>query len=110
MGAMGGVGSYLTIWCILALSTIDQLGKDYTFASGKGFAAQMSTWHNLLAIWLWRYLVSAWEGLSIPGVISITGVITHYLPSYYLWITAFLFAMLITDKRASEDKVNSISG
>ena len=66
----------------------------------------MITWHNLLAIWLWRYIISALEGISIPGVVSVIELITYHLPSYFLWVTAFMFAMMVTEKKVDGDKVS----
>ncbi|WWC72169.1 uncharacterized protein I206_106129 [Kwoniella pini CBS 10737] len=43
-------------------------------------------------------LLFAIEGISIPGIISVIGLIQYYLPSYFLWMTGFMFAMLMTKK------------
>ena len=104
---LGGLGSYLTIWVFLAISTINTLGKDFVSSrtSAPDFTHQMTIWHNLLALWLWRYLISAIEGITVPGVASLIGLVTHYLPSYFLWVTAFLFAMLVTKKTAGRNTV-----
>jgi uncharacterized membrane protein len=93
---------------MLAGSTINTLGQDYIPASNSPESvSQMTIWHNLLALWLWRYLVTVFEGLSFFGVVSVAGLIKYYLPSYYLWATAFFVAMLITPKTAGTDKVRS---
>jgi len=68
----------------------------------------MTIWHNLLAMWLWRYLISGIEGISIPGVVSIIDLIIHYLPSYFLLTTAFLLAMLVTKKTSDTEKVSAV--
>lgn len=103
IGFLGSSGSYLAVYIFLFISTTHHLGKDFISPteSSSGFAAQMTIWHNLLAIWLWRYLISAVEGIAIPGLISVRGWITYHLPSYYLWITALFFSMLLTKKTAS---------
>jgi hypothetical protein len=69
------------------------------------YKEQGTIWHNLLAIWLWRYLFTAVEAVSVPGLISVIGLITFYLPSYFLWNTAFMFGMLMT-KKVSESRVS----
>jgi hypothetical protein len=103
VGFLGTSGSYFAVYIFLFISTSHHLGKDFISPSdsSSGFAAQMTIWHNLLAIWLWRYLISAVESLSIPGIISVRGWITYHLPSYYLWITTVFFLMLVTKKTAS---------
>nr|XP_019010484.1 uncharacterized protein I206_04953 [Kwoniella pini CBS 10737]OCF49265.1 hypothetical protein I206_04953 [Kwoniella pini CBS 10737] len=100
VGYLGSVAAYVTVWCFLALSTINILGETFIAKdeSSSGFFRQMKIWHNLMAIWLWRYLISAIEGISIPGIISVIGLIQYYLPSYFLWMTGFMFAMLMTKK------------
>ena len=102
-GLLGSTGSYMSVYVFLFISTTHHLGKDFVTpsASSSGFSAQMTIWHNLLAIWLWRCLLSAVEGLQIPGVISVQGWILYHLPSYYLWITGAFFLMLMTKKTAS---------
>jgi hypothetical protein len=70
VGFLGTSGSYFAVYIFLFISTSHHLGKDFISPSdsSSGFAAQMTIWHNLLAIWLWRYLISAVESLSIPGI------------------------------------------
>ena len=58
----------------------------------------MIIWQNLLAIWLWRYFISAIEAIGIPGIVSVLGVILYYIPTYFLWVTGFMFLMLVTKK------------
>jgi len=103
VGVLGASGSYLAVYVFLFIATTHHLGKDFFSPSNSSsaFAAQMTIWHNLLAIWSWRYLISAVESLSIPGLISIRSWVTYHLPSYYLWVTAFFFLMLLTKKTAS---------
>ncbi|OCF43668.1 hypothetical protein I317_02418 [Kwoniella heveanensis CBS 569] len=100
IGYLGSIAAYLIVWAFLALSTINSLGHPFIKKdeSSSGFYRQMKIWHNLLAIWLWRYLISMIEGISIPGLISMIGLIQYYLPSYFLWVTGFMFAMLMTKK------------
>lgn len=102
-GLLGATGSYLSSYIFLLVFTIHSLGRDYISPteSSSGFQAQQTIWHNLLAIWLWRYLVSAVEGLSVPGLISVRGWVMYHMPSYYLWVTAFFMGMLLTKKTAS---------
>ncbi len=102
-GVLGGFGSYLVIWAFLGMSTLITLGKDYISARSSRFAGQMTIWHNLLAIWLWRYLMSAIEGICFPGIVSVLDLINHYLPSYFLWSTGLLLGMLVTKKTAGRD-------
>ncbi|WVW81461.1 hypothetical protein I302_103455 [Kwoniella bestiolae CBS 10118] len=100
IGYLGSLACYLIVWAFLSLSTINTLGAPFISKedSSSGFYRQMKIWHCTMAIWLWRYLVSAIEGISIPGIISMIGLIQHYLPSYFLWMTGFWFAMLMTKK------------
>ena len=65
----------------------------------------MIVWHNLLAIWLWRYFVSALEAIGIPGIVSVLGLMLYYIPTYFLWMTGFFFLMLITKKIGSKKYV-----
>ena len=108
VGALGGLGSYLTIWSFLSISTINTVGQTYISpkSSSSEYIAQMIIWHNLLAIWLWRFLISGIEHISIPGLVSGLDLILHYLPSYFLWMTVFLFGMLVTEKTAGKDNVS----
>ena len=102
-GFLGSSGSYLAVYFFLFLQTTNHLGKDFISPteSSSGWTSQMTIWHNLLAIWLWRYLISAIETVQIPGIISVKGWILYHLPSYYLWTTALFFVMLLTKKTAS---------
>lgn len=87
------------VWAYLTLQTVTTLGEEAaSSADREGFKAQQTVWHNLLAIWLWRYLLSAVESISIPGLISVMSLIVFYVPSWFLWSTAFMFAMLVTPK------------
>ena len=66
-----------------------------------GYKEQQAEWHNLLAIWLWRYLFGTVESIAIPGVISVIGLVLTYLPTYFMWQTAFMVAMLFAEKTGS---------
>lgn len=91
------------MWAFLTLQSISALGEDVVPSTDReGFKAQQTVWHNLLAIWLWRYLLSAVESISIPGLVSVIGLILFYVPSWFLWSTAFMYAMIATPK--TEDK------
>lgn len=107
-GVLGATGSYISVYVFLFVTTTHHVGKSYIKPdeSSSGFTKQMTIWHNLMAIWLWRYLISAIEGLSVPGVISVLGWITYHLPSYFLWMTGVFFAMLLTKKTASGSGVS----
>ena len=70
--------------------------------STSAYVKLMVAWHNLLAIWLWRYLISAIENISVPGVFSVAGWAEYHLPTYWLWMTAWIGAMLLTKKTADE--------
>lgn len=99
----------MAVWAVLTFHTIEaisQLVVDKS-ADPSGSKEQGNVWHNLLAIWLWRYLFTAVEGVSVPGLISVIGLITFYLPSYFMWNTAFMFGMLMT-KKVSENRVSSM--
>jgi hypothetical protein len=99
VGYLGSTSSYLVAWSFLALGTINTLSRPLADKTDKdAFLSQQTIWHNLLAIWLWRYLISAVEGVSVPGLISVMGLILHYLPSYFLWMTAFFVSMMVTKK------------
>lgn len=98
----------MAVWTVLTFHTIKSISSpivDKT-ADPAGYKVQQNIWHNLLAIWLWRYLFTAVEGISVPGLMSVIGLITFYLPSYFLWNTAFMFGMLVT-KKVSEGKVSA---
>ncbi|KAK8853343.1 hypothetical protein IAR55_004047 [Kwoniella newhampshirensis] len=109
VGYLGGTAAYVAVWFFLAFSTIDNLGRTFISKeeSSTGFYAQMTIWHNLLAIWLWRFLISAIEGISVPGLISVIGLILHYIPSYFLWMTGFMFAMLMTKKTEKRHRADT---
>ena len=108
---LGATGAYLMVFVVLAFATTNHVGKEYISPakSSSGFVKQMTVWHNLLAIWLGRILISAIERLQIPGVISISGWIQYHLPSYFLWMTALFFGMLLTKKTASSSGVSALS-
>jgi hypothetical protein len=96
------------VWTVLTFHTVHALSKpipDKT-ADSTAYKEQQTIWHNLLAIWLWRYLFTAVEGVTVPGLMSVIGLITFYLPSYFLWNTAFMFGMLMT-KKVSESRVSA---
>ena len=93
----------------MTFSTINALGADLAESKDPGYKPQMIVWHNLLAIWLWRYFVSAIEGIGIPGIVSILGLLLYYIPTYFLWMTGFFFLMLITKKIGSKEYVSRTS-
>ncbi|ORY34942.1 hypothetical protein BCR39DRAFT_490578 [Naematelia encephala] len=104
VGYLGSTGSFLTIWFFLAISTINTIGEyvpDQT-TQLEYYRTQQTIWHNLLAIWMFRFLISTLESISIPGLVSLLDVVLHHLPSYFLWITIFLFAMLLTKKTVDD--------
>ncbi|WWC64759.1 uncharacterized protein I303_107370 [Kwoniella dejecticola CBS 10117] len=109
VGYLESVAAYVTVWCFLALSTVNTLGETFVAKdeSSSGFFRQMKIWHNLMAIWLWRYLISAIEGIAIPGIVSVIGLIQYYLPSYFLWMTGFMFAMLMTKKTEKRHRADT---
>ncbi|WWC91872.1 uncharacterized protein L201_006819 [Kwoniella dendrophila CBS 6074] len=109
VGYLGSVAAYITVWCYLALSTINSLGRPFIQKdeSSSRFFKQMMIWHNLMAIWLWRYLISAIEGISIPGLISVIGLVHYYIPSYFLWMTGIMFAMLMTKKTEKRHRADT---
>lgn len=74
------------------------MGADISKRDDPAYKPQMIIWHNLLAIWIWRYFISALEAIGIPGVVSILGLILYYIPTYFLWVTGFFFLMLVTKK------------
>ncbi|WVQ86123.1 hypothetical protein IAT38_008291 [Cryptococcus sp. DSM 104549] len=100
IGYLGAMAVYIIVWAFLSLATISTLGMEVINKkeNPSAFYAQMTVWHNVLAIWLWRYLIAAMESTSIPGVISVLGIILHYCPTYFLWMTALFFGMLMTKK------------
>lgn len=98
VGAIGETGSFVATWTYLTFSTINALGADQFSREDDGYKPQMIIWHNLLAIWLWRYFISAIEAIGIPGIVSVLGVILYYIPTYFLWVTGFIFLMLVTKK------------
>jgi len=89
------------MWCYLVYLTAEALGKKYVAkaASASGYEAQMVVWHNLLAIWVWRYLFSAIDGVR--------DIIEYYLPSYAVWVTLIMLAMIGTTMTASNEKADT---
>lgn len=69
----------------------------------------MTVWHNLMAIWLWRLLISVIEGTNIPGIASAIDFILYYIPNFYLWVTVFIFAALVTKQTADHHHVGLIA-
>jgi hypothetical protein len=99
VGYLGATASYLSTWFFIALSTLSHLSRPLADKADKeAYRAQQTVRHNLLALWLWRYLISAVESITVPGLISVMGLILHYLPSYFLWMTAFFLGMMVTKK------------
>lgn len=107
MGVLGSSGSYMATWGILSFQTISALGKSLPkSADGPDkINDQLTTRHCLMAIWMWRHLLSTIESISFPPFFSVIGFILTYLLSYFLWVTAFVMAMLITPK-AQKDCVS----
>jgi hypothetical protein len=96
----------MAVWTVLTFHTIHAISKPIQDkADASAYKEQQTVWHNLLVIWLWRYLFTAVEGVSVPGLMSVIGLIAFYLPSYFLWLTAFFFGMLMT-KKVSESRVS----
>ncbi|GFZ50126.1 hypothetical protein JCM24511_07881 [Saitozyma sp. JCM 24511] len=108
VGYLGATASYLSTWFFLALSTLSHLSRPLADKADKeAYRAQQTVWHNLLAIWLWRYLISAVESITVPGLISVMGLILHYLPTYFLWMTAFFLGMMVTKKTREGNHASS---
>ncbi|RSH93528.1 hypothetical protein EHS25_007886 [Saitozyma podzolica] len=108
VGYLGATASYLSTWFFIALSTLSHLSRPLADKADKeAYRAQQTVWHNLLALWLWRYLISAVESITVPGLISVMGLILHYLPSYFLWMTAFFLGMMVTKKTREGNHANS---
>ncbi|KIY35115.1 hypothetical protein I305_02682 [Cryptococcus gattii E566] len=102
-GYLGGQAAYFIIWAFICLSTVNALGQPLKSkeVSSTQYYKQMTVWHNLMAIWLWRLLISAIEGTNIPGVASAIDLVSYYIPNFYLWVTVFIFAALVTKKTAN---------
>ncbi|WVO16718.1 hypothetical protein L204_104399 [Cryptococcus depauperatus] len=100
VGSVGSLAVYVAAWAYLSISTITMLGRRLVKKeeSSSQHYKQMTNWHNTMAIWLWRFIISAMEGIHIPGIISAMDLILHYIPTYFLWATGFMFAMLMTKK------------
>ena len=103
LGYLGALGSYMALWAVLSIQTVNTLsaGVRDKDSDREGYKAQQIEWYNLLAIWLWRCLFSTVEGVSVPGVVSVIGLVLTYLPTYFLWQSLFMLAMLITEKTGS---------
>jgi hypothetical protein len=93
----------------MSFSTINALGADLAERTDPKYKPQMIIWHNLLAIWLWRYFVSAIEAIGIPGIVSVLGLLLYYIPTYFLWMTGFFFLMLVTKKIGGKDYVRHLA-
>ncbi|WVQ64556.1 uncharacterized protein L199_002723 [Kwoniella botswanensis] len=109
IGYLGSMACYILVWAFLSLSTINTLGQPFIIKeeSSSGFYRQMKIWHCTMAIWLWRYLISAIESISIPGMISVIGLIQYYIPTYFLWMTGWWFAMLVTKKTEKRHRADT---
>lgn len=92
------------------MSTVNAFGQPLKSkeANSVKYYKQMTVWHNLMAIWLWRISISAIEGINIPGIASATGIILHYMPTFYLWAAVFMLSMLVTKKSADHHHVSLI--
>ncbi|KIR34249.1 hypothetical protein I352_03486 [Cryptococcus deuterogattii MMRL2647] len=101
-GYLGGQAAYFIIWAFVCLSTVNALGQPLKSkeTSSTQYYKQMTVWHNLMAIWLWRLLISVIEGTNIPGIASAIDFVLYYIPNFYLWVTVFIFAALVTKQTA----------
>ncbi|ALO60769.1 hypothetical protein CNI01355 [Cryptococcus deneoformans JEC21] len=101
-GYLAAQAAFFIAWAFVGLSTVNALGQPLKTkeASSVKYYKQMTVWHNLMAIWLWRILISAIEGINVPGIASATGLILHFVPTFYLWATVFMLSMLVTKKSA----------
>ncbi|WVN89269.1 uncharacterized protein L203_104490 [Cryptococcus depauperatus CBS 7841] len=86
VGSVGSLAVYVAVWAYLSISTITMLGRRLVKKeeSSSQHYKQMTNWHNTMAIWLWRFIISAMEGIHIPGIISAMDLILHYIPTYFL--------------------------
>ncbi|ODN73416.1 hypothetical protein L202_07941 [Cryptococcus amylolentus CBS 6039] len=100
LGLLRETTAYLLIWGSILLSTVKVISQDQVQKQQDpaGYYNQMTVWHNLLAIWLWGFLISTIQSLAIPGLVSIKDLILYHLPSYFLWATLFILAMMLTKK------------
>ena len=109
-GFLGATASSTIIFGFLAFATITNVGKLPVVTDPddprqeERRKRKFAQWYNLLAIWLWRFLFSLIEGLQIPGF-SMADFLARVFPLYWLLVTAFLWAMLSTD-RTEKDKVS----
>nr|KIR44948.1 hypothetical protein I312_05921 [Cryptococcus bacillisporus CA1280] len=101
-GYLGDQAVYFIIWAFICLSTANVLGQPLKSkeVSSTQYYKQMTVWHNLMAIWLWKLLISAIEGTNIPGIASAIDLVLYYIPNFYLWVTVFIFAALVAKKTA----------
>ncbi|WVQ74369.1 hypothetical protein IAR50_003969 [Cryptococcus sp. DSM 104548] len=100
LGLLREATAYLIIWGTMSLSTISATSQDQVSKAkdSSGYYSQMTVWHNLLAIWLWGLLISSVESFAIPGLVSAKDLILYHLPSYFLWVTVFMLAAMMTKK------------
>ena len=93
----------MALWAVLTFHTVNSLaaGVRDKDKDREKYKKQQAEWHNLLAMWLWRFLFTTVESVEVPGVVSVIGLILTYLPTYFIWQSAFMLTMLMTDKTGS---------
>lgn len=106
IGYLGHLAAYVLTFALLMAQTLQVFGTPEIDvppeAALEGLHLQLVGCHSLIAMWGWRTLTSAIEELEIPPLFSLRGLIVHYVPTYYLWITLLFVAMVATTPEHNE--------
>lgn len=54
-----------------------------------------------------RAVLMGVERLSVPGTASAAEIVSHWVPSYYLWTTMLFSAMLLAEKTHDGQRATS---
>ncbi|KAL1405107.1 hypothetical protein Q8F55_008730 [Vanrija albida] len=107
IGYLGHLAAYVLTFLLLMAQTLQVYGTPIPVdEEGKptveGVHAQLIGCHGLIAMWAIRVLVTAFEEFEVPGIFSLRGLVVHYIPTYYLWITLLFVAMVATTPTHNE--------
>lgn len=99
-GALGAKGSYATIWLGLAFQTARALATPRPAPPAQRHTDinELARCHNILAIWLLRVILTGVERLALSPFAWLGEIITRWVPTYHIWMTALFAAMLVVDK------------
>ncbi|WOO86181.1 uncharacterized protein LOC62_07G009669 [Vanrija pseudolonga] len=111
IGYLGHIAAYVLTFALLMAQTLQVFGTPEAAvppeAALEGLHLQLVGCHSLIAMWGWRTITSAIEELEIPPFFSLRGLIVHYVPTYYLWITLLFVAMVATTPEHNETHITT---